>query len=241
MKRKTIFIGLGILILLLFVGIAAGTMKDRAEESMREKRGGMMGRCGMENGEFGMYEGMHGPRENGDLDNDSIPNCEDLDDDGDGINDTEDEFPHDHDNDGIPDHKDEDDDNDGIPDSEDEYYVGNCPEGEGPGPHGPRERMKERMKLFMNGDLDNDGIANCEDPDDDGDGINDTQDEFPHDHDNDGIPDGRDDDDDNDGIPDSEDDDYVGNTPEFKDRKEMRKNHRRGFMRGGCRGGGGRR
>ena len=241
MKRKTIFIGLGILTLLLFVGIAAGTMKDRAEESMQEKRGGMRGRCGMESGEFGMFEGMHGPRENGDLDNDSIPNCEDLDDDGDGINDTEDEFPHDHDNDGIPDPEDEDDDNDGILDTEDEYYVGNCPEGERPRPHGLRERMKERMDLFMNGDLDNDSIANCEDPDDDGDGINDTQDEYPHDHDNDGIPDGRDDDDDNDGIPDSEDDDYVGNTPEMKEPREMRKNHRRGFMRGGHRGGGERR
>ena len=236
MNRKTIFIGLGVLVLLLFVGIAAGRITEEAKESMKDKRGGRGGYCGMEDGEFGKMQGMGGPRENGDLDNDSIPNCEDLDDDGDGINDTEDEFPHDHDNDGIPDPKDEDDDNDGIPDSEDEYYVGNCPEGEKPGPKKPREKMKERMKLFMNGDLDNDSIANCEDPDDDGDGINDTADEYPHDHDNDGIPDGRDDDDDNDGIPDSEDDDYVGNTPEMKERKEVRNNHRRGGKRGGRKG-----
>jgi hypothetical protein len=60
-------------------------------------------------------------------------------------------------------------------------------------------------------DMDSDGIANCEGPDNDADGINDTFDEYPFDHDNDGIPDFRDDDDDNDGIPDAEDDGYVAN------------------------------
>ena len=77
---------------------------------------------------------MHGfPKQTGngeqifyDLDNDGIPNCEDPDDDGDEIRDTEDGYPHDHDNDGIPDFKDDDDDNDGILDEEDDYYVGNC-------------------------------------------------------------------------------------------------------------------
>ena len=76
-------------------------------------------------------------------------------------------------------------------------------------------------------DLDNDGIADCEDPDDDGDGINDTQDEYPHDHDNDEIPDWKDADDDNDGINDTEDDEYVGNCS-----KPMRRPHRRGFNHG---------
>ncbi len=236
MNRKTILIGLGVLTLLLTVGIAAAGFDEEIEDLMPGKRGGRGGYCDMEGGESGRTYGMNGPRMTGDLDNDSIANCEDPDDDGDGINDTDDEYPHDHDNDGIPDPKDDDDDNDGIPDSEDDSYVGNCPEGERPGPRRPHKRMMERRKAFMNGDLDNDSIANCEDPDDDGDGINDTSDEYPHDHDNDGIPDFRDDDDDNDGIPDGEDDDYVGNTPEMKGRKEMRKNHRSGEGRGGRKG-----
>jgi hypothetical protein len=92
-----------------------------------------------------------------------------------------------------------------------------------------KEHHRQMFQTFMMNDLDGDGIPNCEDPDDDGDGINDSEDEYPHDHDNDGIPDGRDDDDDNDGIPDSEDDDYVGNPPEIPPRKEYRnrmgKNH----------------
>jgi len=235
MKRRTIFIGLGVFALLLTVGIAAATLDEEINDRMPGERSGRGG-CGMEGGEFGKMYGMNGTCEAGDLDNDSIPNCEDFDDDGDGINDTEDEYPRDHDNDGIPDVRDDDDDNDGIPDSEDDYYVGNCSGGEGPGQQRLGEMMRERLHIFMNNDLDNDGIANCEDPDDDGDGINDTEDEYPHDHDNDGIPDGRDDDDDNDGIPDDEDDDYVGNTPEMKDRREMRKNHRRGHGGGGQEG-----
>ena len=149
-----------------------------------------------------------------DLDSDGIPNCEDPDDDGDDIKDTEDEFPHDHDNDGISDFKDDDDDNDGILDTEDDDYVGNCE-----GLKEKRQRHKDKIEkrrekireLKKKLDLDSDGIPDCEDPDDDGDGISDTEDEFPHDHDNDGIPDFKDDDDDNDGILDTEDDDYVGN------------------------------
>jgi len=222
MKRKTVFIGLGVLALLLTVGIAAAGFDGEVHDWMPGKRGGRGMYCDMAGGEFGEMQGMFGARELGDLDNDSVPNCEDIDDDGDGINDTDDEYPHDHDNDGIPDPRDDDDDNDGILDSEDDYYVGNCPEGEGPGPRRMHERMKERQKTFMNGDLDNDSIANCEDPDDDGDGINDTADEYPHDHDNDGIPDPRDDDDDNDGIPDDEDDYYVGNTPEMRGHGRMK-------------------
>lgn len=190
-----------------------------------------------------------------DLDGDGIANCEDIDDDGDGINDTLDEGPHDHDNDGIVDFEDDDDDNDGILDVDDDYYVGNdtlperpekpegederperdneskpekgeeCPEcgrGGGKGKGGPKGKFDLRRvmhKIDFN-DLDSDGIANAEDVDDDGDGINDTLDEYPHDHDNDDIPDYRDDDDDNDGILDEDDDEYVGNTPKPKERRE---------------------
>lgn len=145
-----------------------------------------------------------------DLDNDGIANCEDPDDDADGINDTKDEYPQDHDNDGIPDRKDDDDDNDGIPDVDDDEYVGNC----------------SKPKRIFN-DLDSDGIADCEDPDDDADGLNDTLDEYPHDHDNDGIPDHKDNDDDNDGINDTADDEYVGNCsiPEHKLCHGFRKIH----------------
>jgi hypothetical protein len=156
-----------------------------------------------------------------DLDNDGIANCEDPDDDADGLNDTLDEYPQDHDNDGIPDRMDDDDDNDGIPDSEDDYYVGN---------------NSKPQRIFS--DLDSDGIADCEDADDDGDGLNDTKDEYPHDHDNDGIPDEKDIDDDNDGINDTEDDEYVGNCS-----KPMHgfphHGHGHGFdeFRRGCHGG----
>jgi heat shock protein beta len=151
-----------------------------------------------------------------DLDNDGIVNMEDADDDGDGFNDSVDEYPHDHDNDGIPDCKDDDDDNDGINDTEDDDYVGNCSK--------PKRRMREPH------DLDSDGIADCEDPDDDGDGINDTLDDYPHDHDNDGIPDFKDNDDDNDGINDTEDDQYVGNCT-----KRMRRFHKGHKRPGGIR------
>ena len=239
MKRRTILMGLGALTLLLLVGLAAAAMEEVPGEDMFEdempfkgRGSGGSGKIGERNhGRMMAERGMQGLFGKGDPDSDGIPNCEDPDDDADAINDTDDEYPHDHDNDGIPDRIDDDDDNDGIPDLEDDYYVGNCSEGNPNGTmHG---KMMERLKVFMNNDLDSDGIPNCEDPDDDADAINDTDDEYPHDHDNDGIPDRIDDDDDNDGIPDSEDDDYVGNTPEMKDRREMRRNHRRGHGQGG--------
>jgi hypothetical protein len=89
------------------------------------------------------------------------------------------------------------------------------------------ERKLDMRMAQETGDLDTDGTANCEDPDDDDDGINDTLDEYPHDHDNDGVPDPRDEDDDNDGIPDEEDDEYVGNCsrPEGKFGHGLRKIH----------------
>ena len=75
------------------------------------------------------------------------------------------------------------------------------------------ERNMDMRMAWAEGDLDGDGINNSEDPDDDSDGIIDTEDEYPRDHDNDGIPDHKDIDDDNDGIVDTEDDEYVGNCP----------------------------
>ena len=61
MKRKTVFIGLGILALLLFVGIAAGRITEEAKETMQDRRGGMRGFGGKGNGEFERGHGMHGP------------------------------------------------------------------------------------------------------------------------------------------------------------------------------------
>lgn len=56
-----------------------------------------------------------------DTDMDGVGDNADLDVDGDGINNDEDEYPLDTDNDGIPNSVDEDDDNDSVPDDEDEY------------------------------------------------------------------------------------------------------------------------
>ncbi len=108
---------------------------------------------------------------------------------------------------------------------EDEEIEEGC---DGPCKGGLGKQMhEERLERFQTADLDSDGIPDCEDPDDDGDGINDSVDDYPHDHDNDGIPDHRDDDDDDDGILDSEDDEYVGNTskregPRHRPRDGMR-------------------
>jgi hypothetical protein len=205
-----------------------------AMAALGEESGEPISDANLEAGEEPTMEGMMQTFMLNDLDGDGIPNCEDPDDDADGITDSEDEYPHDHDNDGIPDGKDEDDDNDGILDSEDDDYVGNPPEF--PERKKPMKRHRERMESrppMGDNDLDGDGINDSEDPDDDGDGIEDSEDEYPHDHDNDGIPDGRDDDDDNDGIPDSEDDDYVGNPPERPPRSERkdRMRHRHGEQR----------
>ena len=134
MNRKTIFVGIGLLVLLLAVGIAAAAMEAESEDMLPDFIKGKDG-CGGRGG-YGMgrghgMNGMPGFAAEADLDGDGIPNCEDPDDDADGINDTVDQYPHDHDNDGIPDHRDDDDDNDGISDAEDDYYVGNTPERRG--------------------------------------------------------------------------------------------------------------
>jgi hypothetical protein len=118
------------------------------------------------------------------------------DNDGDGIPDSEDDYPQDNtrfyvddfDNDGIRDHLDDDDDNDGVPDVIDAM------------PFDPNESV----------DTDGDGIGNNADPDDDNDGFDDSVDCAPldplvscSDVDGDGIDDAIDWDDDGDGIEDA--------------------------------------
>jgi hypothetical protein len=133
-----------------------------------------------------------------DDDNDGIPDTQETggsstsstnaDTDGDGVDDSEDQFPNDPtetvdtDGDGTGDNADTDDDNDGTPDSTDAF------------PQDPNETT----------DTDGDGVGDNADPDDDNDGVADVDEP---DNDGDGIPDDTDPDDDNDGTPDSEDDD----------------------------------
>ncbi|TQV87443.1 hypothetical protein [Aliikangiella coralliicola] len=118
-----------------------------------------------------------------------------LDDDGDGVINSEDAFPNDptewedSDSDGIGNNADTDDDNDGVSDAQDAF------------PLDPNESV----------DTDNDGIGNNADPDDDNDDVNDGEDAFPldpnewFDSDSDGIGNNADPDDDNDGVLDGDD------------------------------------
>ena len=124
-----------------------------------------------------------------------IPDEFDWDDDGDGVNDAQDQFPldpseqFDTDSDGIGNNADLDDDNDGHPDNRDAF------------PFSANEHL----------DSDNDGIGNRTDTDDDNDGTTDSVDAFPLnaaeqlDADGDGIGNNADTDDDNDGFPDTQD------------------------------------
>lgn len=124
-----------------------------------------------------------------DFDGDGISNEQDVDDDNDGVIDSEDLFPldasesADFDMDGIGDNADTDDDNDGVPDLQDAFS------------RDPNE----------NNDNDNDGLGDNADTDDDNDSVIDSQDAFPFDpsetidSDADGIGDNADEDDDNDG------------------------------------------
>ena len=142
-----------------------------------------------------------------DTDNDNIGDACDLDDDGDGVLDSQDAFPLDvtesidSDSDGIGDNADTDDDNDSVLDGDDAF------------PLDASESV----------DTDGDGIGNNADTDDDGDGVPDLQDAFPlialgdlTDTDSDGLPNdcdtacvnlgmSADDDDDGDGVLDSQD------------------------------------
>ncbi|MDA9003231.1 gliding motility-associated C-terminal domain-containing protein [Flavobacteriaceae bacterium] len=144
------------------------------------------------------------PEHNSDQDGDGIPDLLDPDDDNDGVPDRTDIFPYDPtesqdtDSDGIGNNADDDDDNDGYPDLV-EIEAGTDPLNKDDFPE----------------DLDGDGLSDIEEielgtdpenPDTDGDGINDYEDDFPLDvrysvdSDKDGIPDEIDPDDDNDGV-----------------------------------------
>ncbi|MDA8658167.1 Ig-like domain-containing protein [Flavobacteriaceae bacterium] len=144
-----------------------------------------------------------------DTDGDGIPNKDDPDDDNDGLLDEVDPFPldpnnqPDSDGDGLNDGIDTDDDNDGFSDEQEE--------GAGTDPLDPNS---------IPGDRDNDGLTDVEEdalgtdpnnPDTDGDGVNDKDDLEPLnpnvglDTDGDGIPDATDPDDDNDGVRDNND------------------------------------
>lgn len=86
-----------------------------------------------------------------DLDQDGISDKDDLDIDGDGIENIKDLYPYDYDNDGLNDMVDLDDDNDGLRDSSD-------------------VAPNSLSSLPVHRDSDNDGLPNFLDPDDDQDG-----------------------------------------------------------------------
>lgn len=109
------------------------------------------------------------------------------------------------DGDGIPNIHDRDDDGDGLPDFFDAY------------PHLSQFQYDADADWHANAidvypldsgeysDLDFDGIGDRDDPDIDGDGLLNEDDEFPRDFDNDGIPNEEDLDDDNDSVLDEDD------------------------------------
>lgn len=111
-----------------------------------------------------------------DLDGDGLSNLQDDDDDGDGLKDTFDVYPH------LAQFQ-HDADRDGYANPLDAY------------PLDGREHA----------DLDGDGIGDIDDNDRDGDGIPNDEDTYPDDSDNDGIRNEDDPDDDNDTVPDEED------------------------------------
>ena len=152
------------------------------------------------------------PREQIDTDLDGLGDRADPDDDGDGVNDKEDEFPLDTDNDGKPNNVDEDDDGDGISDIRDELPVN---------PDESVDTDRDGVGNNADADDDNDGVADEDDAfpldrmesvDSDGDGVGDRADAFPNDpaevadSDGDGVGDATDTDDDNDGVSDADDD-----------------------------------
>ena len=112
----------------------------------------------------------------GDIDEDGIPNLHDDDDDGDGMRDLIDAYPH------LKDYR-YDADRDGFANAIDAF---------------PLDETEHS-------DLDFDGIGDREDEDIDGDGILNDEDMYPADTDNDGLPNEDDLDDDNDSVVDLED------------------------------------
>lgn len=166
-----------------------------------------------------------------DTDHDGIPNDKDDDDDGDGVIDSEDDFPlnpkeqYDTDGDGEGNNADLDDDNDDVPDEFDDM------------PLDPNETIdtdKDGIGNVADTDDDNDTLSDSEeenlktdplDPDTDHDQVDDAHDAFPldpdewEDTDNDKIGNNLDTDDDNDGKPDQIDEFPLNKSPviELKD------------------------
>ena len=145
----------------------------------------------------------------GDSDGDGTPDALDNDRDNDGVNDNQDAFPddpnesRDNDGDGVGDNADPDDDNDGFTDR-DEKAAGSDPLDASSIP-GDRDndKLPDALEIGLGCDPTN--------PDTDGDGVIDGEDDFPTDPnyttdtDGDGIPNQTDPDDDNDGLEDDED------------------------------------
>ena len=119
------------------------------------------------------------PLEFADTDFDGIGDRQDVDADGDGILNDDDEFPFDTDNDGIPNRVDPDDDNDMVLDDEDLFPIDPSEstdvDGDGVGDNAD-EFDDDPNEAF---DTDKDGIGNNADPDDDNDGYLDEDDAFP--------------------------------------------------------------
>ncbi len=145
----------------------------------------------------------------GDSDGDGIADVIDPDDDNDGVNDTNDAFPldadesSDNDNDGLGDNADTDDDNDGYTDAN-EIAAGSDPLDPSSVPSdSDNDQLPDNVESQIGTDPNN--------PDTDGDGTIDGEDDFPldpnyqTDTDGDGIPNKTDPDDDNDGLLDEQD------------------------------------
>ncbi len=113
---------------------------------------------------------------NDDTDQDGTPNYQDSDDDNDGVPTAEEDIDNDEnpsnddtDNDGTPNYLDDDDDNDGIPTAnEDHDHDGNVSNDDSDG---------DGVSDYLDTDSDNDGIDDGDDPDSDGDGVEDDQEE----------------------------------------------------------------
>jgi len=109
-----------------------------------------------------------------DTDGDGISNSVDLDDDADGIPDTEDAFPLDTDNDGVPNADEPDDDGDGIDDSVETF---DDADGDGVPNSLDSDSDGDGLSDILEGtlDIDGDSISNFLDLDSDGDGVSDEQ------------------------------------------------------------------
>ena len=117
--------------------------------------------------------------EHADTDFDGIGDSQDVDADGDGILNEDDEFPFDTDNDGMPNREDGDDDNDMVLDSEDLFPLdpneSSDVDNDGVGDNAD-EFDDDPNEAF---DTDGDGLGNNADTDDDNDGHLDVDDAFP--------------------------------------------------------------